>query len=107
MPTRNKAAVILILLCLLTWRWLDSLNARPTGLRNESRTIPAGAPAPVFGFYSDQPTLVTVDGQGCSTQLENDCWGPDGKNDIPRELQQSLTLMQERPGRVPDTKRGP
>jgi hypothetical protein len=86
--------LIVVVMCFAMYHWLNSSADRPKGLPNEAQTIPAGAAVPVFGFYDDSPTLVTVEGKGCRTRVTSDCWGPEGLPDVPSELQPSKTLMQ-------------
>ena len=87
-------AVILMAICFALYRQLDSGISRPAGLRNDTRAISANALSPVFGFYAERPTLVTIEGRACGTRIANDCWGPEGKPAVPEELQPAKTLMQ-------------
>src|SRR5262245_927687 len=86
-------AVIVVGICVVAWMWLNT-SRTPARIINTTQTIPANSVTPVFGFYADRPTLVTLDGQACSTRRTDECWGPDGELDFPPQLQLAKTLMQ-------------
>ena len=105
----SKIFVLGVLACILGYGWLSWDSRPPTHSRNPTQTIPAGASVPIYGFYNEgqHPALVNVEGRACSAEVWGDCWGPDGKSELPDRVQGSALLMQvdKRGGEIPFVRR--
>jgi hypothetical protein len=86
-------ALALTAICGALWAWLNSgWSHRPPA--NTTRRIRADATSPVFGFYAERPTLVTIEGRACSIRFPDKCWGPEGRVGSHPQFGLGKTLMQ-------------
>jgi hypothetical protein len=93
MSARTNVSVLIAMLAVL-WAWLNTGWSAHPAVANAARRIPADSTKPVFGFYADRPTLVTIEGRACSTRRPDECWDADGIPEIPPLLRPAKTLMQ-------------